>query len=937
MIGQSLKALLSAEDKFVNIKFNMEGPTLLLPESRENPDLIALYFGNISAENMLTNEGKVENLMVNISQGQVYSGMMGIHQSVDLQRILIDDLSCKMDIKLEKQASILHHSSVVSIDNIVCNINTDDIHLLVNVISNNILKLKMDIGHILSFLPTKIIPDEKEYLLSREKKFEGKFMLDQITINFNDIHDEDLINEERSASPYQDAEMLFQIKLQDYDVSVNKHSNGTSCTRIKVQSIDIIDVKDHQKELKLLENVPNEPLFVYEENRQKNEVSKDYKFIVETIHIYPGSILKVLENFVVPTKHLISMEGSDESIDSIDESDDGSDSTAFDSTDEEQSSGYQTSDLKSPQLQMKKRKTVWNMPSTCVVYHCSDDYRNNLLIFNYELKHETTLEDREDIRMQFYLNVDKVSHYISGKSISVFNKWNILLMKEKKDGNRKDGKLNISPIELYAGNTLFQEIVNIQKNIQSAKMLFQPDCLEQSTEDMWTQKKINKYMSDKCKSPPLVDILKRMKIFSIGHEPVCVQCEIPSLSMFLNSFDNQPILVTRIKISGTFQNISKNPEFNGNAAFESIYKNQDLNRWDHIFHSDAKNRNVANISINLGVVDVNSVEENLDEIPFTTDLLSIDMIDDDSVGPEEKLKYFYKNFIISTDDENCLLTGEDNIAETDDTDNSDEYEAKPSADINSISCPSECIVKKNICFTATVKVKEHLIFNLSNALSKAITCMNDDKGTLKRSEIINHLGHESEFRYTEMKNGREVLLTKFPLEENENSSDDEFDCPGLPWKKTDFHEYQNFPGFEEAGQDDINELTKVVTSHNLYIDVIDFKPMKIFLPLRPGKRTLQLTSELDHEHYEFQLKSELSGNMQEIVLQSSTIIENKTNMSIGIYVQSDNLHWQMMRNSIENPFDNCTKLNEVLPFSIYSIPLALTKDTKFHIKPTDQK
>merc|ERR1712079_606697 len=120
----------------------------------------------------------------------------------------------------------------------------------------------------------------------------------------------------------------------------------------------------------------------------------------------------------------------------------------------------------------------------------------------------------------------------------------------------------------------------------------------------------------------------------------------------------------------------------------------------------------------------------------------------------------------------------DNIAETDDTDNSDEYEAKPSADINSNSCPSECIVKKNICFTATVKVKEHLIFNLSN---------------------------------------------------------DEFDCPGLPWKKTDFHEYQNFSGFEEAGQDDINELTKVVTSHNLYIDVIDFKPMKIFLPHRPGK------------------------------------------------------------------------------------------------------
>ena len=44
-------------------------------------------------------------------------------------RKLVLMLKVGLGIKLEKQASILHQSSVVSIDNIVCNINTDDIVL----------------------------------------------------------------------------------------------------------------------------------------------------------------------------------------------------------------------------------------------------------------------------------------------------------------------------------------------------------------------------------------------------------------------------------------------------------------------------------------------------------------------------------------------------------------------------------------------------------------------------------------------------------------------------------------------------------------------------------------------------------------------------------------------------------------------------------------
>ena len=145
IIGPSLKDFLH-EEKYVNIKFTMEGPTFIVPESRENPQMIAVHLGKITAENLQTKDGKVENMMINMTQGQIFSGMMGIHQNMELIRILVPDISSKLDIKLENKCSSKKHSSVLSLDNIECNINTDDIHLIFSILYNNILKLKVDLG-----------------------------------------------------------------------------------------------------------------------------------------------------------------------------------------------------------------------------------------------------------------------------------------------------------------------------------------------------------------------------------------------------------------------------------------------------------------------------------------------------------------------------------------------------------------------------------------------------------------------------------------------------------------------------------------------------------------------------------------------------------------------------------------------------------------------
>ena len=96
-------------------------------------------------ENLLTKNGKVQNLMLELQQGQIYSGFMGIHQSLELLRVIMPDLSCKADCKIESSPSARQYCSVLAVENVTASLDTGDIILFSNILHNNILKLKFDL------------------------------------------------------------------------------------------------------------------------------------------------------------------------------------------------------------------------------------------------------------------------------------------------------------------------------------------------------------------------------------------------------------------------------------------------------------------------------------------------------------------------------------------------------------------------------------------------------------------------------------------------------------------------------------------------------------------------------------------------------------------------------------------------------------------------
>ena len=68
------------------------------------------------------------------------------------------------------------------------------------------------LDQLLGFLPSKIIPDETEHLLDKERIFYGNIMIDTITFNLNDFNEEEEVDG-RSNSPIPENDLLFQIKL----------------------------------------------------------------------------------------------------------------------------------------------------------------------------------------------------------------------------------------------------------------------------------------------------------------------------------------------------------------------------------------------------------------------------------------------------------------------------------------------------------------------------------------------------------------------------------------------------------------------------------------------------------------------------------------------------------------------------------------------------
>ena len=132
----------------------------------------------------------------------------------------------------------------------------------------------------------------------------------------------------------------------------------------------------------------------------------------------------------------------------------------------------------------------------------------------------------------------------------------------------------------------------------------------------------------------------------------------------------------------------------------------------------------------------------------------------------------------------------------------------------------------NLQKTLILDIKDHLDFNVSTSLLSHLKGQVSGHN-IKRASICNYLGHGAEIKYTELQGGQEEVIMAIPDKEPENSSEEEHeDDSYVPWKRHSLEKNFVFTGFEEAATDDVHELTKVITSHNLYIDVIG-KPQLI--------------------------------------------------------------------------------------------------------------
>ena len=113
----------------------------------------------------------------------------------------------------------------------------------------------------------------------------------------------------------------------------------------------------------------------------------------------------------------------------------------------------------------------------------------------------------------------------------------------------------------------------------------------------------------------------------------------------------------------------------------------------------------------------------------------------------------------------------------------------------------------------------------------------------------------------------------------------------------------------------------------------------MIFPQRPIEKFIQIKSELDHSSYPLKLESKFENGIQAIQIMSNISIKNRTDSNLGLYVQSGSDHWKLLSptNMIDNPFENCVKVKDLMCHSVFSVPLALTKDALFFIKPSNMR
>ena len=88
--------------------------------------------------------------------------------------------------------------------------------------------------------------------------------------------------------------------------------------------------------------------------------------------------------------------------------------SGFDSSDDEPSSGYQTSHLLSPQATLVKFATNLKLNNMKVILHCQDLYRNQLVICQLQANLAMTQAGQEPSKYIGSMDINEMKYYAQG-------------------------------------------------------------------------------------------------------------------------------------------------------------------------------------------------------------------------------------------------------------------------------------------------------------------------------------------------------------------------------------------------------------------------------------------------------------------------------------------------------------------------------------------
>ena len=366
--------------------------------------------------------------------------------------------------------------------------------------------------------------------------------------------------------------------------------------------------------IRLVDNIKGKSFFYYEEKECCDSISRAMGFNVDTLHIYPRTLEKFFSFFVLPANLLDCLEDSQQSLQS------GSTSSDLDGTTEEEevSSGYQTSQVRSPQLSQegKQEKFLLKVQQTNLVYHCSDLYRRNLLIAKLGGKLEADKTGGKVGNYLLYVDLDALDHYYNGLTFHVWNKASLLINCQSQD-EKMTGLVNVTPTELHFNRRVCQELRKIS-NLKESFVDFEDPVWEEPRE-LWTQRKIKRDGGQSHRTHPLRDIITRT-IWSSQRKSLGVNLQLDQteVRVLFDDQHNQPMIASKLKLSGKFRKQNSSCECEGSASLESIIFNQQINRWEHLLQAKEANGNSVNIHFFAGSLDLTSGASSdvLDDIPF---------------------------------------------------------------------------------------------------------------------------------------------------------------------------------------------------------------------------------------------------------------------------------------------------------------------------------